>query len=155
MGNRSWVLERMKSKAITISEFNFEQLQAPPISYFLTPLDIEQLRKLATSLRYSGKPKQKMDMMDKIMESRGFRKITGGTNRVVYKHLEVESIVVKVAIDKVGMSDNPAEFKNQFIFKPFVTKVFEVTPCGICVRRYWYEMLLELWYSRRIWTSIT
>lgn len=130
MGNRSWVLERMKSKAITISEFNFEQLQAPPISYFLTPLDIEQLRKLATSLRYSGKPKQKMDMMDKIMESRGFRKITGGTNRVVYKHLEVESIVVKVAIDKVGMSDNPAEFKNQFIFKPFVTKVFEVTPCG-------------------------
>lgn len=127
---RSWVLERMKSKAVTISEFNFEQLQAPPISYLLTPMDIEQLRKLATSLRYAGKPLQKMKMMDQIMENRGFRKITGGTNRVVYKHLEFENIVAKVAIDKVGMSDNPAEFKNQFIFKPFVTKVFETTPCG-------------------------
>lgn len=127
---RSWVLERMKSKAVTISEFNFEQLQAPPISYLLTPMDIEQLRKLATSLRYAGKPLQKMKMMDQIMENRGFRKITGGTNRVVYKHLEFENIVAKVAIDKVGMSDNPAEFKNQFIFKPFVTKVFETSPCG-------------------------
>lgn len=127
---RSWVLERMKSKAVTISEFNFEKLQAPPISYLLAPADIEQLRKLATSLRYSGKPLQKMKMMDQIMESRGFRKITGGTNRVVYKHLEFEDIVAKVAIDKVGMSDNPAEFRNQFIFKPFVTKVFETTPCG-------------------------
>ena len=28
------------------------------------------------------------------------------------------------------MNDNPAEFKNQFLLKPFVTKVFEVSPCG-------------------------
>ena len=28
------------------------------------------------------------------------------------------------------MNDNPNEFRNQFLLKPFVTKVFEVSPCG-------------------------
>jgi hypothetical protein len=60
----------------------------------------------------------------------GFRKFVSGTNRVAYTYLEDDRFIVKVAIDAIGLGDNPAEFKNQFLLKPFVTKVFEVSPCG-------------------------
>ncbi|MCM1197191.1 MAG: hypothetical protein NC310_09025, partial [Roseburia sp.] len=40
------------------------------------------------------------------------------------------SFVIKVATDAVGIGDNPREYINQQYYKPFVTKVFEVSPCG-------------------------
>lgn len=128
--DRNYILDRMKSKAMSISEFNYERLMAPPLLSLLSPQDIEQLHYLATSIRYSAKTVLKMKKMDEILQARGFRKMTGGTNRVVYKFLEDDSFVLKVATDAVGVKDNPREFENQFYYKPFVTKVFEVSPCG-------------------------
>ena len=69
-------------------------------------------------------------MIDKILVPRGFKKMASGTNRVTYRFLDDYRIVLKVAIDKVGLSDNGNEYKNQHILKPFVTKCFEVSPCG-------------------------
>lgn len=128
--SRNYIIERMKQKPVSISEFNYDNLKAPPISCMFTPQDISRLNQIATSLRLSGRPKDKYKMIDEIMTTRGFVKLASGTNRIVYRPLEDNSFVVKVAIDSVGIKDSPREYANQFIFKPFVTKVFEVTPCG-------------------------
>ena len=130
MENRNYIIDRLKSKTMSIDEFNYDRLSAPPISAMFTPQDIAQLNYIAKSLKYSAKPHIKYQEIDKIMRRRGFEKFIAGTNRVVYRALEDNSFVVKVAADAVGLGDNPREYQNQFIFKPFVTKVFEVTPCG-------------------------
>lgn len=64
------------------------------------------------------------------MYARGFVRLAGGTNRIVFRYLEDPRFVAKVAIDSVGMSDNPAEFDNQWFIRPYCTKMFYVTDCG-------------------------
>lgn len=130
MENRNYIIDRLKSKTVSIDEFNYDRLQAPPISAMFTPFDIVQLNKIAKSIKYSGRPDLKYQEIDKIMRSRGFVKFIAGTNRVVYRPVESNTFLVKVAADAVGLGDNPREYRNQFLFKPFVTKVFEITPCG-------------------------
>ena len=130
MENRNFIIDRLKAKTVTIDEFNYDALQAPPIASMFSPFDIAQLNQIAKSIKYSAKPQVKYQEIDKIMRRRGFVKFAAGTNRVVYRPVENNTFVIKVAYDAVGLGDNPKEFRNQFIFKPFVTKCFEVTPCG-------------------------
>lgn len=117
-------------KDVPIDEFKFDQLQAYPLLTYLNPSAIFQLNKIATSVKYQSRPKQKYKMMDQILNPYGFRRITSGTNRAIYKHLDDQRIVLKVALDAVGIRDNPAEYYNQNFLKPFVTKCFSVSPCG-------------------------
>lgn len=124
------LIRSLYMKDIPIDEFNFDKLRAYPLLYYLDSMAIARLNKIATSVRYQSKPKQKYKMMDQILNPYGFRRITSGTNRAIYKHLDDQSIVLKVALDAVGINDNPAEFYNQNFLKPFVTKCFEVSPCG-------------------------
>lgn len=124
------VLELLYRKTKSIEEFNFDNLTAPPLLSLLSYQDIYELNKIARSVKLSGKIDTKYKMIDNIMKNRGFVKLHAGTNRVVYRFIEDQRFVVKVAVDKVGLGDNPAEYRNQFLLKPFVTKVFEVSPCG-------------------------
>lgn len=124
------VLDILRAKKMDPLEFHFENLWIPPMYYYLTPQDIEELHKIATSVRLSSKIRQKYEMIDNIMRMRGFKRFSAGTNRVVYRCLEDNRFLVKIAVDKVGMQDNPLEYKNQFLLQPFVTKMFYVSPCG-------------------------
>lgn len=124
------ILNILYSKNKSPLEFQFDALTAPPLLSFITVQDIDNLRRIATSNRYSGKMELKYQEIDKIMRSRGFVKFSSGTNRVVYRPLESTDFVVKIALDEVGINDNPNEYNNQFLLKPFVTKVFEYSPCG-------------------------
>ena len=124
------IMKRIMSKTTSIDNFNFDNLVAPSLYNLLTVQDIEYFRYLATSVKYSAKINLKYAEIDKIMRARGFVKLSAGTNRVVYRYLEDQSFVVKIAIDNVGIKDNPREFINQHYFKPYVTKIFEVSPCG-------------------------
>ena len=124
------VLDMLYTKDMNPLEFSFESLTANPLLSYLSPQDIYQLYKIATSARLSTKPKEKYKMIDAIVKPRGFRKIASGTNRVAYKHLEDTRIIIKIAIDEIGLKDSHREYRNQFLLKPFVTKVFEVSPCG-------------------------
>ena len=124
------IMSRLKSRNTTIQDFNFDSLWAPPLLTFLTLEDIEYFRKLATSIKYSSKIEFKYSEIDRVMRLRGFKKLSAGTNRVVYRFLENDSIVIKVAIAAVAMSDNLREYENQHYLKPYVTKVFDVSPCG-------------------------
>ena len=128
---KSNFLDLLYSKRRSQEEFSFDNLMPPgPLSNYLSPYDVMALYEIATSTSLAAKISEKYKMIDDIMRNRGFKKYAAGTNRVVYSFLEDRSFVVKVAIDKVGLRDNPAEYMNQFLIKPFVTKVLEVTPCG-------------------------
>ena len=120
----------MKSKQVDPVKFQFDIMQIPPIHYFLSDQDVAALREIAMSLKLSAKIDIKRRMMDDIMRRRGFKRFQAGTNRIIYKFEESQAFVAKVAIDRVGMKDNPNEFKNQEILKPFVTKTFHVSECG-------------------------
>lgn len=124
------VLRALYSKQKSPLEFQFDSLTAPPLLSLLSVYDIAELNKIARSIKLSGKIDLKYKMIDDIMSLRGFVRLHAGTNRLVYRFIEDQRFVIKVAVDKVGLGDNPAEFKNQFLLKPFVTKVFEVSPCG-------------------------
>ena len=124
------VLDILRMKQSSFKEFQWDNLIIPPMEYFLTPQDVEQLHYIATSIRLSCKLEKKYEMIDNIMTYRGFKRFSGGTNRVVYRFYEDPRFVAKIAIDKVGMQDNPKEFRNQFLLKPYVTKMFYVSPCG-------------------------
>lgn len=124
------VLDILKLKKVTPLEFDFDNLWIPPIQNYLTFQDVEALRKIATSLRLSSKINEKYRMIDDIMRPRGFKRFAAGTNRMVYSYLEDDRFLVKIAVDKVGMQDNPLEYENQFLLKPYVTKMFYTSPCG-------------------------
>ena len=109
----------------------FENIFPPcRILNLITIQDIIQLNQIAKSKKLSSKPKEKLNMIKEIMGKRGFRKLSSGTNRVVFKYMEDQSFVIKVAYDSVGLSDNLNELYNQELIKPFCSKVFEVSPCG-------------------------
>lgn len=127
---RSSILERISSKKTSIEEFNYDTLTAPPIWWFLSPYDIQELYNNATSISLSAKPEVRYDKIHEIMTRRGLIKFAAGTNRVVYRHPNYPDILFKIAADDVGMHDNPAEYKNQFLIKPFCAKTFEVDPTG-------------------------
>lgn len=129
--DRNYILDRLKSRKTTIDEFNFDNLKAPPLGMFLSQWDIQELTNIATSLKLSAKPEVRYKMIDDVMKRRGLVKFLSGTNRVTYRHPEFPDILFKVASDAVGMKDNPAEFYNQQLLKPFVTKIFEVAPSGV------------------------
>lgn len=124
------VLDILRSKKMSPLEFNFESMWIPPMNYYLTQQDIDNLRYIATSIKLSSKINQKYKMIDDIMRSRGFKRFSAGTNRVVYSFLEDTRFLVKIAVDKVGMQDNPLEYENQFLLKPYVTKMFYISQCG-------------------------
>ena len=131
MSRISAIDELYASKKESALEFDYNSLWAPPILAILTHQDIQQLYQIATSLRYNANIEKKYEMIDAIMKARGFKRDHCGTNRVAYRHLDIPTFIAKVAVDKVGMRDSPAEYKNQEYFKPFCTKIFEVDPTGV------------------------
>ena len=124
------ILQFLYSKRMSPLEFNWETMVAPPLLSLLNINDAIMLNKIAMSNKLASKPKEKYQMIKSILEPRGFKQLASGTNRVVYKFLEDQRYCLKVALDRVGLKDNPAEFNNQFKLKPFVAKTFETTPCG-------------------------
>ena len=125
------MMKEIIARNLSAQEFSWERILPPaPLLSFIGMSEIAELNQIATSVRLSSKPKMKYQYIDNILIRRGFKKMASGTNRVVYKYLEDQSIVLKVALDKVGMGDNPAEFRNQFKLKPFCTKMFDLSPCG-------------------------
>lgn len=124
------LIRSLYRKQVPISEFKFDNLCSYPLLSYIHPQAIFQLNKIARSIKYQSKPKEKIKLFDSVLKPYLFKRIAAGTNRVVYKHLNDQSIVLKVALDKVGLNDNPSEYRNQQYLKPFVTKCFEISPCG-------------------------
>jgi DNA-directed RNA polymerase subunit RPC12/RpoP len=127
---RADLINKMYSAHKTPLDFQFQSLVAPPLLSLLSPYDLRQLYDIARDPKLSAKLNKKLEYIKSILQPRGFVKFHSGTNRVVYRFLEDQSFLIKIALDKTGLSDNPSEFKNQFLLAPFVTRVFESTPDG-------------------------
>lgn len=128
---RASYIDLLTRKIVDTRIESFDSLMPPCSIYNLISVDdIKMLHKIATSAKLSTKPKEKYALINDIMTARGFKKIASGTNRVVYKFMEDQRFVLKIAYDSVGLADNPREYYNQQFLKPYVTKIFEVTPCG-------------------------
>jgi hypothetical protein len=127
---RADIINRLYSAHRTPLEFKFQNLVAPPLLSLLSPYDIKLLNDLARDPKLSAKINLKLDYIKSILTPRGFVKFHSGTNRVVYRFLEDQSFLIKIGLDKSGLSDSPMEYQNQFLLAPFVTRVFEVSPCG-------------------------
>lgn len=112
-------------------EFKFDLLQSKPLYHYIPNYsDIQTLNNIATSVKYASKIELKYSEIKKIMHKNGFRYLHAGTNRVVYVPYDDNTIVAKIAVDEVGIKDNPAEMNNQHYLKPYVTKIFDMSPCG-------------------------
>ena len=127
---RADMLRMIMSKGKSALSFNWNALTAPPMLALLSPYDIKLLDDIARDPRYSGKLQQKRDIIDNILGARKFVRFASGTNRVVYKFLEDQSFLLKVAISKAGLNDSPYEYINQYKIAPFVSKCFEVSDKG-------------------------
>ena len=92
--------------------------------------DIAYLNQIARSNKLAGNPSKKKQLITQVMEARGFKKLDCGTNRLVFKFMDNQSFLIKVAFDKVALNDNIREYNNQEYLKPFCAKCFEVTSCG-------------------------
>ena len=126
------ILEKILfSGTITPIEFEWEQL-SPDVNIYqlLTQEDIDYMKNIITSPRYAGNSRLRLSKLDEVMKFRNFVKFAGGTNRIVYTHPSAPNMVFKVAVDAVGIRDNPSEYYNQKLLKPFCTKVFQCSSCG-------------------------
>lgn len=151
--DRTTSLKEIYSKKRLIRNFDFDALYHPPLLNYITEQDMAGLHYLATSAKYGGMSKNdKIDLMKKILEPRGFKCNTTGTNRAVFRYEDDRSFIIKVAMDDTGCTDNPDELFNQQIMKPFVPKIFDVSPCGTVQmaeavnpigNRYEFELIAE------------
>lgn len=128
---RKIVLDILHSEPMTNADFDWDMLTPDmPILQLIPQEAIDFIKNLITSPRYAGNPKYREKTIDQVMGQFGFTHYAGGTNRLVYTHPATPRMIFKVALDGIGIKDNPAEFYNQKFLKPFCTKVFECSPCG-------------------------
>ena len=120
----------LETPQISPLTFNFDTMIARPLNTLIHPQDGWDIYELAHSLKYSSRLSYKLKCIDQIMKSRGFVKIGAGTNRVIYRFLEDNTILLKISFDRIALQDNIGEFKNQHLLKPFVPKTFEIHPSG-------------------------
>lgn len=125
------LMYRDKPATVHFESFQFDKLTAPPLASLLSEYDMMQLYEIARDPKLSARIKKKYNMINQILNPRGFKLLGRGTNRCAYKHYEFPNIVLKVPIDKVGMSDGFNEYQNQWLLQPFVAKTFEIHPSGI------------------------
>lgn len=137
------------------NEFNFDYLRANPLSTYLSIYDINELYRIARDPKLSSSMQKKVKMLDEVLKPRGFKRFSGGTNRMVYRHLEDTSIVIKVAYKEQGFRDNYADYVNQEVLKPYVSKTYEISPYGVvilCERVYPIRSLEEI--KDGVWLDI-
>ena len=111
--------------------FDWEHFNHAPISSYISLPEIQYFDYIATSAKLAGKSKRyKIDMMSEVLRPKGFIYMTAGTNRVVFRNDYDQSFLLKIGFDATGVNDSMREFHNQEVLKPFVPKVFDVSPRG-------------------------
>ena len=70
--DRASIIDMMQSRITTPVDFNYDRLQGPPILSLISIQDTQDLHYIATSVKYSGKPRKKYKAIDDIMKARGF-----------------------------------------------------------------------------------
>lgn len=109
----------------------FESLRKPPLLNYIPYQTIEYLYTIMKDPYLFNKLKQKFQLQNDALAYYGFKPLASGTNRRAFYCEYDPTIILKIAIDDVGMSDNAAEFKLQHILKPFCPKIYELGLNGV------------------------
>lgn len=121
----------LKQRQRTYADELFDSIIMPPWTNYVTMRDLEILYWAATAKSLAGNVDARRKIIRQTLEPRGFKRLTGGTNREVYTHYEDQSIVAKVGLDMVGLGDNQKEFNVQRVLFPWVSKMIQVCPSGV------------------------
>ena len=124
-------VENGQSTANAKIDFDWNKLIRPQVYSYLPPNAIQELNSIVSSARLMNKPTVKYDLVNKLLYQYGFRPLNSGTNRRTFYNVMDPGIVIKLASDRVGRSDNISEFNLQGILKPSCPKTFDVTPDGL------------------------
>ena len=103
----------------------------PPIESYLPRNVIQQLEHISSSARLMNRPTERYKLQQDILRPYGFIHLASGTNRRTFYYVNDPTIVLKLASDRVGRSDNLAEVKNQELLKPLCPKIYHVLPTGL------------------------
>ena len=130
-------------------QFDWSKLYRPPISSYIPPDVVYRLEEISNTVRLMNKPTERFKLQNDLLRPYGFHPLNSGTNRRAFYHERDIGVVLKLGSDKVGKSDNIAEFNLQKIIAPFCTKVFDVTPTGVCQLAERVETMTEEDYKEK------
>ena len=88
-------------------------------------------------------------MVNELLKPYGFRHLASGTNRRAFYCTYDDSIILKIASDRIGKSDNISEFQLQNLIQPFCPKIYEVVPNGVIALSERVEPMTEYDYKKR------
>lgn len=128
---RTDVLSILYAQKKNIKNFDWDKITAPPMLSILSQYDISLVENICNDPRLLSEPKKKKQYIEEVLKPRGLVRFAAGTNRVVYKYLEDQSVLFKIATSQPGINDSTREFFNQNYLKPFCAKCHEVSPKGV------------------------
>lgn len=113
------------------TEEDWDKMSKPPLTTYVPAPIIDQLRSIVNNVKLMNNPSKKYDLVNKLFNNIGLKPLASGTNRRTFYCTYDPTVVIKIASDRVGKSDNLSEFTLQKLIKPFCTKSFDVTPDGV------------------------
>ena len=119
------------SDVFKFTEEDWDKMSKPPLTTYVPAPIIDQLRSIVNNVRLMNNPSKKYDLVNKLFDNIGLKPLASGTNRRTFYCTYDPTVVIKIASDRVGKSDNLSEFTLQKLIKPFCTKSFDVTPDGV------------------------
>ena len=106
-------------------------IQRPPIESYISPEALYNLRCLVNDPAWMNRTAKKKKEARKILQTCGISQIAAGTNRMCFGCEQDPGIVFKLGLDRIGRSDNIAEYYNQYFLNGFGAKIIHVLPDGI------------------------
>ena len=103
----------------------------PPLNHYLPDWVIQRLRDFTSSARLMNNPVKRFKLTNELLDPYGFKTLASGTNRRAFYCEYDPQIILKLASDRVGMSDNLRDIKIQNIAKPYVPKICSCATDGI------------------------
>ena len=134
---------------IEFPEFDWNSLRKPPITNYLPYQVISNIDMIVSDVKLMNKPQKKYQMVNELLKPYGFRHLASGTNRRAFYCTYDDSIILKIASDRIGKSDNISEFQLQNLIQPFCPKIYEVIPNGVMALSERVEPMTEYDYKKR------
>lgn len=113
------------------TEEDWNKMTKPPLTTYVPAPVIDQLRSIVNNVKLMNNPSKKYELVNELFATIGLKPLASGTNRRTFYCTYDPTVVIKIASDRVGKSDNLSEFTLQKLIKPFCTKSFDVTPDGV------------------------
>ena len=113
------------------TEEDWDKMSKPPLTTYVPAPIIDQLRSIVNNVKLMNNPSKKYELVNELFATIGLKPLASGTNRRTFYCTYDPTVVIKIASDRVGKSDNLSEFTLQKLIKPFCTKSFDVTPDGV------------------------